>query len=260
MNKVSVTTENVRIRNWDERVIAIISSNPIAEDNAHIECACGVTLKLDHMLDDYCKTQGCTGKAKAFRGTEFTRQFAANINETAKSATWFHATLDPNWEETLTALNLPPVHLGVKEASEELGMANGEGYGYFLYEVKLASYAIIAPYVCPDKRMHWAETTSQLKQVINADFIGYLNLWESVGNISLLGNGQRIEVVSRKWVPLTGNRETGIENVRGRLEWARASNLATGHAYFVPQMEALLSTLTQMTEEEFMGEKQLQLA
>lgn len=258
MNKASITTENVRIRNWDERVIAVISSNTIAEDNAHIECACGATLTLDHMLDDYCKTQGCTGKAKAFRGTEFTRHFAANINETAKTSTWFHATLDPNWEETLTTLNLPPVHLGVKESSEALGKAEGENYGYFLYEVTLTSDATLAPYVCPDKRMHWAATNTQLRQAINADFIGYLNLWEAAGNISLLGNGQKIEIISRKWVPLVKDRETGIENVLKRLEWARGATLATGHAHFILQMEALLSTLTQMSDEEFMGEKQLQ--
>lgn len=257
MNRVSVTTERVNIRDWNEQVEALISPTPIA-DSAHIECACGETLTLDGLLDDSCKTQGCNGKARAFRGTEFSRQFAANINETAKASTWFHATLDPNWEETLTTLNLPPVHLGVKEASEELGVANGKGYGYFLYEVRLPSYATIAPYVCPDKRMHWAETNTKLRRAINADFIGYLNLWESAGNISLLGNGQRIEVINRKWVPLVENRETAIENISKGLEWAKAANLASGQSHFIPQMETMLSALSQMTNDEFMGEKQLQ--
>ena len=262
MNTPSITTERVKIRNWDERITAVISSTPVAENKAHIECTCGATLTLHRLLDDYCPTQGCSPKAKAFRGTSFTRDFAANIEETAKTSTWFHSTLDPNWEETLTNPDLPPVHLGIREASEQLGKIEGVEYGFFLYEVQLTPDATIAPYICPDKRNHWAETNSKLKRTIKADFIGYFNLWEAAGNISLLGNGQKIKIISRKWFPRVKDRETCIENVRKRIEWARSTTAWSTGPYipeiYAPQMEAMLSTLIKMTDEEFTGEKQLQ--
>lgn len=228
---------------WDETVEARISTTAMASASPNlayvIECECGELLGNREL----CSSVGCSGMVSGFRGTGFTREFGADISGTALGNTWFHATIDPHWDDTIAKSDTPPVHLGIREASEEVGILNAH-CGYFLYEVKLKPEATVAPYICPDTECNWSETVDVFYDKVGADFIGYVNLYESIGNVSLLGDGSQLQVLSKKWCPILGEAEsvTYVKDVLAAKERFARPDIEIDHE--VRQLEQLLAYLT----------------
>lgn len=237
------TTLNTKRPFWDETVEARVSATPMdstpPSSGNIIECECGELLGKNEV----CSTSDCSQMVSSFLGTDFTRKFAADIVGTALDNTWFHATIDPHWEETITKSDTPPVHIGTKEASEEVGILNAH-CGYFLYEVTLKPETTVAPYLCPDTECAWAETMDVFYDMVGADFIGYVNLYESIGNVSLIGDGTQLQVLSKRWVPVLGEAEciSYVEDVLGAKARFARPDMELDHE--VKQLEQLLIFLT----------------
>lgn len=243
---VRVKTQDAVRTYWDETVEATLSNTPM--ESAAIECVCGEVLGNHEM----CSTHGCSGMVSSFRGTPFTRKFATDIDRNAHDFTWFHSTLDPYWEETLKHPDLPPVHIGVKETSEELGILN-KHCGYFLYEIRLKDNATVAPYFCPDIECGWSETMDVFYDKVGADFVSYINIYEGMGNVSLIGDGSMLEVKSRTWVPVLEAPESVIY-VKNILDAKRRFNRPDAEiAYEITQLEDLLAFLASDSTPELVS-------
>lgn len=226
-------------KDWDETVEAYLSPTLLSPSKGNllaVECICGL---LKRSVASKCKRANCSGTVTAFRGSEFAKKFFSDMQRVALSSKWFHATIDPEWEKTLQELD-SPVHVGTDKAANEMG----EGYldtagGYFLYEVGLTPSATVASHLCPDSNNRWSQTMEIFHDRVQADFISYLNLYEGIGDVSLVGDSSYLEVIGKKWVPLIPV-EDSIELLQKELLNRKSSY----PEWLLKQEDKLLTVLT----------------
>lgn len=120
----------------------------------------------------------------------------------AQDALWFHATRRENWMETLLSLpetDMPTIHVGSREAA--VSRANGEYAAsgtWYLYALRVRSNVCVSEAIFADENMcaPW-----RVGDLYAGYFPGYgaatryVNAFESIGSISMVGDPRAFEVV-----------------------------------------------------------------
>jgi hypothetical protein len=151
--------------------------------------------------------EGLTGVAIAYDSQKFLDE------ETTLTSTWFHSTVNPNWDTELQAYqgeDTPMVHLGTMEAAtvrmNDLQLENSHSsetpLKFYIYEVKLLPTMSLSSALADDNNELAPETVADWRrdQFEEYDLFGatrYVNMYEAAGSISLLANPHHFEVVNR---------------------------------------------------------------
>lgn len=126
-----------------------------------------------------------------------------------REASWYHATIQPNWERLMKRKNPITVHLGTENAAFDRAIGRYlsryrpfADQSFMLYEVKLKSGVNIAPRITEDEN-------SDRPRIPGSDVTRYVNRWEDPASISLAVRSTAIELV--------GKREVSAEEAFSRL-------------------------------------------
>lgn len=129
--------------------------------------------------------------------------------EIVRNATWYHATVIPNWHEAVSEASVY-VHAGSREAALERATHEFFPLGkkvtdrtIYLWELSINSDAVITDDVLNDDNKWPSKVSDCSREHLGGDVQRYLNRWESPGSISLLANPKAFNPVSVKKVSST---------------------------------------------------------
>lgn len=122
--------------------------------------------------------------------------------ETARTSTWFHATVRENWFEGINKKDGLLVHVGMESTAQARisQLLYREGGEYYMWEIRLKETAQVNADILDDKN-EWPELVGDH---FNDDYKGYsddfeatryVNRWETPGALSLLVQAGALEVV-----------------------------------------------------------------
>lgn len=187
------------------------------------QCRTAITARqeegfLNHSLRlDPCAT--CGKVIDNMTGTILVRRDNAMFldAETARTATWYHATVRENWIDDLMECErraqpypwyvpgetVPMIHVGTRQAAQDRAerlMERDQPNRMYMYTVRLRTDAPMSQYVVDDlpSAPDYAGYCDGKPEYSKMGATRYVNRYESLGSISLLVNTTALEVVSRE--------------------------------------------------------------
>lgn len=116
--------------------------------------------------------------------------------QACKQLMWYHTTLNPNWFEEVTSQEDLLVHIGTKEAAEDMAnnfLVHGHKTVY-TYWLKVLSPTSISPDFVLDTN-EWPDYYDKYNHAYDAH--RYVNDFESPGSVSMLVRTDRLEQQGR---------------------------------------------------------------
>lgn len=121
-----------------------------------------------------------------------------------RETVWFHASRKKDWlDKVLSSYDIPVIHLGTRETALARvadykyvnNVINGGDEDWFLYEVKLGD-GLLSPRVWQDEDKLFPYTVNELiNSKMTADFVRYVNRYETPGQISLMANPKYVSLL-----------------------------------------------------------------
>lgn len=180
----------------DTPLVIKINQRGIDRSKSVVCVQCG---KTRYGIKTWCKE--CGSLEVGFRVREKDKSILSNPEESLQR-TWFHATDNPDWMECVTEAEVT-VHIGSYEAALSAAIERSLCESSYVFELKLLDTTSIAPWVCPDVVNLWNEEVDEFTENLEHDFINYVNLYESPGSISMIGDPKKLVIIGMtKVVPL----------------------------------------------------------
>lgn len=135
----------------------------------------------------------CGSRMVGFRVRDSDREILDDPTKSMERV-WFHATDNPDWLEDVIEAGVT-VHLGSFATALNAAAMRSERDESYVWKIQINESATVVPWVAPDSVDKWIEDVEEFTANTGFDFLNYVNLYESPGSISMIGDPNMITIL-----------------------------------------------------------------